>query len=92
MCIRDSSSWQGIEAHPLSEVCDVSSPGAAAAGGADDGEYHGDVDIDFESLASLPMAELQELCETLRIRDWPRMRKCDMVTALLEEVYGVAGV
>lgn len=47
------------------------------------------VEKDFESLSALSMNQLQELCEDLGVQGWQRMRKYEMVGALLMDVYGL---
>eukprot|EP00892_Ulva_mutabilis_P010744 jgi/Ulvmu1/8041/UM004_0278.1 len=47
------------------------------------------VEQDFECLSALSMSQLQELCEDLGVDGWPRMRKYEMVGALLMDVYGL---
>lgn len=47
------------------------------------------VEQDFESLSALSMSQLQELCEDLGVEGWSRMRKHEMVGALLMDVYGL---
>jgi hypothetical protein len=48
-----------------------------------------DVDADFESLSKLSMSELQTLCEDLAIEGWASMRKFEMISALLLDVYEI---
>jgi hypothetical protein len=81
-------------------VCAVPHDSASARGNSVSGHMsarttdaqEADIEQEFESLAKLPMEDLQELCDDMGIVDWPTMRKCDMVSALLSDLYGVMGV
>lgn len=48
-----------------------------------------DVDADFESMSKLSMTELQKMCEDMRIEGWASMRKFEMISRLLMDVYEI---
>lgn len=76
-----SSGGQSSTARPLQRHI-VSGGKNVALGGAN-------VEQDFECLSALSMSQLQELCEDLGVEGWQRMRKYEMVGALLMDVYGL---
>lgn len=64
---------------------------AAAGNGHGGGGSSGsvDVDADFESLSKLDMSQLQQLCEDIGMDGWAHMRKFEMISALLLDVYEI---
>lgn len=78
---RASEGRQGEKAQPGQSRL-VTGAAQVSLGGAN-------VEDDFESLSALSMNKLQELCEDLGVEGWQRMRKYEMVGALLMDVYGL---
>ena len=48
-----------------------------------------DVDSDFENMSKLSMSELQQMCEDMKIQGWSSMRKFEMISSLLMDVYEI---
>lgn len=72
-----SATGNNVSGHAITSITDV---------------QEADIEQEFECLAKLPMENLQELCDDMGIVDWSTMRKCDMVSTLLADLYGVVGV
>lgn len=75
--------------HVVDHAATATAGGSRAQGGGGTSLPQVDVDSDFEDMSKLSMTELQQMCEDMKIGGWARMRKFEMISRLLMDVYEI---